>query len=358
MTSSNTITINSILPMSSRTRLTLLFLLFVFQSFLAFAQESSISTFVYHRFGDDRFPSTNIKLEQFEAHLKYLKDNDYEVLTLSEGLKRLKNRNRFPKTAILTIDDGYKSFYENAIPLLKKYGFPATLFVNTETIGAGDFMDWPELKVAQEAGVEIGNHSHNHAYFLNHVISEFEADLITSELAFEANLGKIPTVFAYPYGEWSPQMAELLQRKGYIGAVAQNSGILYKEAPQFHLPRFPMSEAYAKLEDFVTKLKTLPLRVTKYEPISTGYLGTETKPRVNLEFQENNLKLDQLQCFVQGADCKKSIQVVKDGLVKLSIRPDRDLNRRRTLMTITVPDREGKWHWFSYLWVIPSIPEN
>ncbi|WP_420386409.1 polysaccharide deacetylase family protein [Roseivirga sp.] len=321
------------------------------------AQESSISTFVYHRFGDDRFPSTNIKLEQFEAHLKYLKENDYQVVTLSEALKRLQKRKRFPKTAVLTVDDGYLTFYQNAIPLLQQYGFTATVFVNTETVGGSDFMDWKQLQEVQELGIEIGNHSHSHAYFLNTSQEEFESDLELSETEFSTHLGRVPVVYAYPYGEWNPEMAAHLEAKGYLGAVAQNSGILYKEAPQFHLPRFPMSETYARLEDFVSKLKTLPLRVEKYEPVSSGYMGSTEKPRVNLEFKESNLKLEQLQCFIQGADCQKSIQIVKDGQVKLNVRPDRDLKRRRTLFTITVPDADGHWHWFSYLWVIPSIEE-
>jgi len=344
--------------MLSSTRPTIFFLLLFLSISHLQAQSTSIPAFVYHRFGDDRFPSTNITLEQFEAHLKYLKENDYQVITLSDALERLKKRNKFPKTAVLTVDDGYLTFYQNAMPLLKKYGFTATLFVNTETVGGTDFMDWSQLHEVQEAGIEIGNHSNNHAYFLNGNQVEFENDLELSETEFSTHLNEIPKVYAYPYGEWNIEMATHLEEKGYLGAVAQNSGILYKEAPQFHLPRFPMSESYARLEDFVSKLKTLPLRVLKYEPVSSGYMGTENKPRINIDFEEGNLKLEQLQCFVQGADCKKSIQIVKDGLVKLNVRPDRDLTRRRTLFTITVPDKEGKWHWFSYLWVIPPIAEN
>ncbi|NVK85463.1 MAG: polysaccharide deacetylase family protein [Cytophagia bacterium] len=331
----------------------LVFLLYLFLgTFTLTAQVSSISTFVYHRFGDDRFPSTNIKLEQFEAHLKYLKDNDYDVLTLSEALKRLE-QDSFQRTAVLTIDDGYKTFFENALPLLKKYGFTATLFVNTETIGGSDYMDWQQIKSAQQAGIEIGNHSHSHAYFLNGIQQQFEEDLATSEELFTTNLGEKPQVYAYPYGEWNIEMVELIESKGYLGAVAQNSGVLYKEAPQFHLPRFPMSEAYAKLEDFISKLNTLPLRVSKSETKAIN----NAKPSINLEFQQENLNIDQLQCFVQGAECQKSMQLAAEGIVKLNVRPDRDLKRRRTLFTITIPDNNGKWHWFSYLWVIPSIEE-
>ncbi|HEY9117034.1 MAG TPA: polysaccharide deacetylase family protein [Roseivirga sp.] len=329
------------------------FLLFFFWiSHVGMAQESSINAFVYHRFGDDRFPSTNIKLEQFEAHLKYLKDNDFEVIILSKALERL-NQSSYPKTAVLTVDDGYKTFFENALPLLKQYGFSATLFVNTETVGTSDFMSWDELKSAENAGIEIGNHSHAHPYFLNKGSVSFQEDLATSEAIFKEHLGKIPKVYAFPYGEWNDEMANQLQDKGYLGAVAQNSGVMYAGSSLFHLPRFPMSEAYADLDGFVNKLKTLPLKITKMEESAIK----EANPSINLEFQQKNLKIDQLQCFVQGAECQKSLQLAAEGIVKLNVRPDRDLKRRRTLFTITVPDNNGKWHWFSYSWVIPSINE-
>lgn len=92
---------------------------------IAIVQENSISCFVYHRFGDDRYPSTNITLPQFETHLKYLQETDYQTLTLSEALSLMERKNKFPKAAVLTIDDDFSSVYQNAPPLLKKYGFTA-----------------------------------------------------------------------------------------------------------------------------------------------------------------------------------------------------------------------------------------
>ncbi len=79
----------------------------------------NINAFVYHRFGDDRYPSTNIDLDKFEAHLKYLSENEYEVISMAEVVKRLdKKREKDSKIAVITIDDGFKSFYQNGLPLL------------------------------------------------------------------------------------------------------------------------------------------------------------------------------------------------------------------------------------------------
>src|SRR5690606_5838390 len=103
-------------------------------------EDKEVVCFVYHRFDDDRYPTTNINTGDFKVHLQYLKDHDYAVMSLGQALDYLKNPGEKKKVAVITIDDGYKSFYENGWPLLKKYGYPATLFINTSTVGSGSYM--------------------------------------------------------------------------------------------------------------------------------------------------------------------------------------------------------------------------
>ncbi len=319
------------------------------------AQETNaFPSFVYHRFGDDRFPSTNIKIEQFEAHLDYLREENYEVITLSKALNKRASNQLKPKTVVLTIDDGYKSFYQNALPLLMKYGFEATLFVNTSTVGAPDFMTWDEIKNARNKGIEIGNHSHEHPYFLSSDI-DFRADLMLSHMIFENKLGTVPKVYAYPYGEWNPKMARILALENYLGAAAQNSGIIGKHADAFALPRFAMSEVYAEINDYILKIKALPLEVTSQELANNGNIGSKDQPILTLQFEENELQLPQLQCFIQGSTCKKAIEVGKDQKVQLVLQPKTPLQQRRTLFTVTVQDGSGRWYWHSYSYVQPQI---
>ena len=166
---------------------------------LAF-QQAKFPAFVYHRFGDDRFPSTNISVEHFEAQLQYFKDNNFSVLTMSDALTLLdKKKGRMPEVVVITIDDAYSSFYLNAVPLLKKFDYPATLYVNTSTVGAPDYMTWEQLNEVKEWGIEIGNHSHNHPYFVNQSnLDGFIEDLLLSHAAFQKGLGQIPVTYAYP----------------------------------------------------------------------------------------------------------------------------------------------------------------
>ena len=128
--------------------------------------DKEVVCFIYHRFGDSRYPSTNVPTSDFEAHLKYLVENDFQLLTFSEAISYLNSSAAPKKTAVITIDDGYKSFYRNGLPLLKKYNVPATLFINTETVG-GDYMSWDELNDVIKHRIEIGNHTHSHKYFLD-----------------------------------------------------------------------------------------------------------------------------------------------------------------------------------------------
>ena len=83
----------------------------------------NIRCFVYHRFGDSRYPSTNIATKDFQNHLEYLQQNDFHVITLGDALERLQEERDIPdKTVVLTVDDGYASFYTHAMPLLRQYG--------------------------------------------------------------------------------------------------------------------------------------------------------------------------------------------------------------------------------------------
>jgi peptidoglycan/xylan/chitin deacetylase (PgdA/CDA1 family) len=339
-----------------------LFVLFLSITSGLFAQRNEVISLVYHRFGDNRYPSTNISLTTFEDHLKYLKSAGFKSVTFSEGLQIIASDAVKGKTVAITVDDGYQSFFEDGLPLLKKYGFTATLFVNTSTIGGNDYMSWDQIKKAQSQGIEIGNHSDTHPYFLD--VSErtsasfFKQEVETAQTQMTLELGKAPLVFAYPYGEVNEEMKPILKELGFIGAAAQNSGVIHSESDLFQCPRFPMSESFGTLTQFKEKVEMKGLEVIKAEVVSTGYNGSIDKPRINLEFKEEGLFIESMQCFVQGSQCSKSVQIYKDGLVKMAIRPKTSLTSRRTLFTITIPDNDGNWHWYSYLWVIPKTEND
>ncbi|MCX2744161.1 polysaccharide deacetylase family protein [Mangrovivirga sp. M17] len=320
-----------------------------------------IVCFVYHRFGDSRFPSTNISLSDFEAHLKYLKENDYQVLNFSDAIDYLKSEESNKKTAVLTIDDGYESFYNNGLPLLKKYGFSATLYVNTESIGGSDYMSWDQIRKAHKSGIEIGNHTHSHQYFLNLDTEEryvqFEEEIVNSQKLFKSNLGIEPVTFAYPFGEYDGKMKEIVRASGFKSAAAQNSGVIYSGTDLMACPRFPMSESYSDINSFSSKAKMKPMIVINEEPSSLVITRNRSKPLLNLEIQADSLDTGSFQCFIQGSECNLDIREDSSGSqVNVTLQSKSSiLDRRRTLYTITGKDTEGNWHWYSHLWVNPEV---
>ncbi len=315
--------------------------------------------FVYHRFGDSRYPSTNISVKDFEAHLNYLTKNNFQVLTLSDAVDYLKSDTPTRKTAVITVDDGYKSFFEKGLPLLEKYSFPATLFINTKTVGGGDYMDWKALEDAMKRNIEIGNHSHSHDYFLNDVgpvrHKKFKEEIELSQSIIFKELKIKPGAFSYPYGEFDGEMKKIVKDAGFTAATAQNSGVIFSGTDLFQCPRFPMSEAYGAPEKFAEKASFKALRVIEVSPDNT-ILSGDGKPVLTVVFENTDLLIKQLQCFVQGGECSFKIIENNAGSVTITLQSTKSIaRRRRTLYTVTVPDKSGAWHWYSHLWVNEKV---
>ncbi|MCG8306870.1 MAG: polysaccharide deacetylase family protein [Cytophagales bacterium] len=318
--------------------------------------KKEVVVFVYHRFGDARYPSTNISLKDFENHLDYLKSNNYTLLTFGDALDYINNPHvpYMDRTACITVDDGYKTFKSNGLPLLRKYGYTATLFINSESVAGGTYLDWDELKEVYEEGIEIGNHSHSHAYFLNKSASDrkdvFKEDVLKCQAEIEKYLGFRPTVFAYPYGEFDLKMKETLRELGFKGAAAQNSGVMYKY-DDYAIPRFPMAGPYVKLKGFVEKANMKALRVKQKSDDSYVLYG-ENPPEITIEFDPGDADLSRHNCFT-GNTCESVLHGNS-----ISVKATQKITGRRSLYTITAPSKTSQeWHWFSHLWIRPEIQE-
>lgn len=311
----------------------------------------SVTSLVYHRFGDERYPSTNTTIKAFEQQLQWLKQNDYTSVHASD-VYRLTNKDE-GKYVCITIDDGYKSFKQHGLPLLKKYGIKATLFVNTESVGWGDYLTWDEIKELQKDGIEIGNHSHNHAYFVDRPQADrliyFESDLELSEKLFKKHLGAKPLVYAYPYGEFTKGMKGLMKTKGYKFVFAQNSGVWNETSDNYAIPRFPMS-GNVSLKQFESKMQMHPFKVD-HQPDAPILVTNSNEIRISLTFDVNQYP-GPINCFVNGRSHEKI--VISKGKVDILLKQP---SKRRTLLTLTTRDKEAHWCWFSHLLIQPGMKE-
>lgn len=326
---------------------------------LVFANEANV--FVYHRFNDSRYPSTNITTEAFKDHLETLKVEQFTVLTLGEVVDRMRAGESLPeRCAVISVDDGYLSFLTDGWPLLKQYGYPATLFVSTDTVGGSDFMGWQDLLMIQKEGVEIGNHSASHAYLLDPIPSESKSewrtrvaeDLGRSQGLFQKHLGTSPRLFAYPYGEFSAELTGLIREAGFLAAFGQQSGVISEGQDMHALPRFPVGGAYSAVSEFRSRLfmKNLPVQ---FEVHQDTVINDQNPP--TLKFYLNSEVVDErtLQCFVQGgAGCLLERGTGED--MAYSVKALQPLVGRRSKYTVTASDTSGRvWYWYSQLWVLP-----
>ncbi|MBE0495590.1 MAG: polysaccharide deacetylase family protein [Campylobacterales bacterium] len=200
--------------------------------------------FVYHRFGDDRHPSTNVSLEKLREQFTAFKERGYKVVPLQDVVERVYAKEPIPDTwVVLTIDDNYKSFYENGLALFKEFGYPFTLFVYTGATeqGYGDYSTWKELReIAKYGALEF--HSHNHPYMTQLSDAALKKDFETGLALFEKHLGKKPRYFSYPYGEYDERVKAIATSYGFKAIINQNMGAVSHRSDPFNLDRSALGE--------------------------------------------------------------------------------------------------------------------
>ncbi|WP_455198157.1 polysaccharide deacetylase family protein, partial [Kaarinaea lacus] len=131
--------------------------------------EKQAVIFMYHHFGVSQYPSTNIRLEQFDAQLQYLADNDYQVWPLTKVAQYISAGKEFPgRVVAITIDDAYDSVYLEAFPRLRSRKWPFTVFVSTDGVDKRykSYMTWDQMREMKQQGVTFANHSASHDYLV------------------------------------------------------------------------------------------------------------------------------------------------------------------------------------------------
>ena len=313
----------------------------------SFAQDqdgvSYASVIMYHRFGEDRYPSTNTTIEQLEAHIAYLQDGNYNIMPLQEIIYRFQSGQTVPdKTVAITIDDAYLSVYETGWPYFKDANFPITLFVATGPIDRGlrGYMNWDQLRELQAQGVTIGSQTTTHPHMHRISIDQVKEELATSNERFINELGLRPDLFAYPYGEYNLNVIEAVKEAGFIAAFGQNSGIMHKDDLMFELPRFAFNETYGDIKRLALAANGLPLKVTQITP--ADMVITQNPPFYGFTLDEDMEPKKQLRCFSSRYG-KLDVSLIGQ---RAEIRLPGPLDGPRFRINCTMPARDGRWRWF------------
>src|SRR5216110_121104 len=205
-------------------------------------QTAQVIIFCYHRLVDKiRYPGTEITPAAFEAQMKELKDRGITVISMQDLLAwKRGEKNIPPRSAVVTFDDGWKSQYEVAWPIMKKYGYPFTMFIYTEgvrggSLGGGEAITWEQLADMRDNGVDIQGHSATHQDLREgHTITliaggkrtrtkvtgpQYEQwmqnEVVGSKQLLEQRLGIKVNCFAVPFGNYNEHVKDIARNSGY-----------------------------------------------------------------------------------------------------------------------------------------------
>jgi peptidoglycan/xylan/chitin deacetylase (PgdA/CDA1 family) len=159
--------------------------------------------------------------------MRYLAENGYTPIDLYDLSRAIAGQGELPlQPVIISIDDGYRDFYYNAFPILREFGFTATLFVVTEFIDHGNpnYVTWPMVEEMAAAGIRIEPHSKTHPDLRDRTRNFLVYELLGSMESVEARTGYRPRFFAYPGGQYDEEVIEMLQELHFWGAVTTAGG--------------------------------------------------------------------------------------------------------------------------------------
>ncbi len=224
----------------------------------------TVPVLTYHNFSKTKENLMMVTKEKFEQQMRYLRDNGYIVISLNDFFDFLEYRKPLPRKAVvITIDDGWQGVYTIAYPILKKYGYPATLFVYTDLInGNRKTLNWAQVAELDKNGIDIQGHTKTHRNFnkikdkdsLEQYTREVESEITESTRTIKKKLGKDVKYLAYPYGETNSLIIAFLKQNGYRGALT-----VKRDANPFFMNHYTLNRSMIygdfDLRDFRKNLK-------------------------------------------------------------------------------------------------------
>jgi peptidoglycan/xylan/chitin deacetylase (PgdA/CDA1 family) len=301
-----------------------------------------ILSLMYHRFDENKYPSTNIKMAVFKQQIEIIKDlnyNFYNPKNLEKNFHIVKKE----KKILITIDDAFSSFYDVAWPYLKKEKIPFILFVSTKVVGKNGYMSWAQIKeLEKDSNVYIGNHSHTHDYLVNLTNNDFIKDIKLSNDSFIQNLGYNPIFFSYPFGEYNNFIKSHIA-ENFKFSFGQHSGVIDINKNKYELPRFAINEKYGDLERFKFLINLHPFQYKTLQP-NEKYLTNNNPPKFSVEFFDEQKNLNNTNCFSdEGNKWDKSNIYFDKNILNINFREKFLFRRGRVNCSL---NDNGTWRWF------------
>ena len=201
----------------------LFLLLLLLSPYLLFADGH---IFVYHRFDDNRYPTTNISTKELRQEFDYLKNHGYKIVPLIDIVNKVNAHEKVPSNWVaFSIDDGFKTFYTNGLSVFREYNYPFTLFIAVKYTEKNykDYVSWKQLQtIAKYGNVEF--HSYGHGHYGQMSDEAIKADMERGLALMKQHLNYEPSLFVYPYGEYDNRVSSIIESYGFQAIFNQNIG--------------------------------------------------------------------------------------------------------------------------------------
>ena len=210
-------------------------------------------------------------------------------------------------------------------------------------------MTWEQIREIQKSNLAtIGAHSFSHDYLVNLQIDDVKKDLEQSHADYLRELGIIPEIFSYPFGEYSLEIKNLVKNFKYLLAFGQHSGVVHKKEDLYELPRFPINEDYGKIDRFQFLINTSPLPYKFFKP-ENKLLNNNNPPNIEIEFEDN---VKNINCFTNegGQWTKSEINFLDDNWIRILLKKEYKPRRGKINCTLKLPD--NTWGWLGKQFVI------
>jgi peptidoglycan/xylan/chitin deacetylase (PgdA/CDA1 family) len=321
--------------------------------------EPSVSILMYHHVSESTPRSTSVSPDELRAHLQYLDDNGFTIVSLHEALAGIEGEQSLPdKAVVLTFDDAYQNIYQNGHPILQAFDAPYTLFVTTDPVGetAGQYMSWDQIRELHEDGVTIANHTQDHAHMPRRRDGESEAqwrdrmaqNIQQAEQKILEEVGVSHKLFAYPYGEYDNELADLVGELGFTG-FGQHSGAFGPSSDRRTIPRFAAAGAYANLDTLKTKMAALAFPVVEARYDDTLLRHDETRPGLELELEVRDFRRGQVSCFIGGQP--QAVEWLNETTLRIQAPEAVNVGRSRYNCTAPSISKPGRYYWYSIQWI-------
>ena len=219
----------------------------------------TVPILAYQNFSKTRSEKMTLARYNFDAQMKYLKQNHYQVISLDQLMDFIDYKAPLPeKSIVITFDDAWRSAYDIAVPILKKYGFTATFFIYTDFIGGGKALSWKDIKELSKKGFDIQCQTKTHRNLSipkkNESFKEYfnaiEMEITYPQKMLKKMLNKDCRYLAYPYGETNNLVIAILKKHGYRGAFTFGG-----EPNPFFIDRYKINRSVIYGDDDIEQFK-------------------------------------------------------------------------------------------------------